>query len=283
MSTKMRNLVKFSKVPIYLEVFSDDVIIFEKMSDPDRTKVVHLFLKPNSTEMSTNIPFEPSVRRKSMFQCEKNLDGYRRIMDDFVDIFVVTPVDFDMRSVPSDICIQYLEYAMSLGLKFKKVQVVISRGNVDCSRKVLAACAQATQLHIQLDRYSKDFFLLDKFRDYKMDVFELTINPNFEWFTLDHLLALTNCSNVRIHTVILSDADLNTFLKYWMSTIGAMETLHVELHDRGLIDGEAVMDGIPRKEIERNEKFEVERADGVKATICCDNLKFSIDLEKHSD
>lgn len=291
MSTKMKNLVKISKVHVHLDVLADNSIGFRKLSDPDRTQRVQLFLKPSSMEKPRkNTPFVPVIRRKSKFICEENLEGYLRMMDDFVDIFVVISADFDLGPVSSDLSIQYLEYAMSHGIEFKKVQVDISYENsVNCDRKILEACTRASDLSIRsYGCLSEEYSVLDRFRQYKMDVFEWTIDKNFEWFTLDHLFALINCSHVRIYGANLSDADFNKFLKHWMIGIGNMETLYVGLDwtdDRmdNMIDGEIVMDGIPRKELRRGEKFEVERVDGVKATVCCLGLKFSIgdiDLEK---
>ncbi|EGT53560.1 hypothetical protein CAEBREN_16617 [Caenorhabditis brenneri] len=138
MSPRMKNLVKLSKVHIHLIVFGDTNIGFQKLSDPGRTKWVQLFLEPNSSEKQTNLPFEPSVHQKSMPTFEENLEEYRRKMNEFVDMFTVTCADFDMRGVPSYICMQYLEYATNFGIKLKKVLVFISdEHGVDCGRDVL--------------------------------------------------------------------------------------------------------------------------------------------------
>ncbi|EGT54409.1 hypothetical protein CAEBREN_14897 [Caenorhabditis brenneri] len=288
MSTKMRTLVKLSKVHILLNVFSNARIGFEKLSDPGRNKQVEFFLKPNSMKKQKKISFEPFVCRKSMYRCEENFEEYRRIMDDFVDIFIVSSASFDMRSTPSDISVQCLEYALSLGLTFKKVQLLISKEHsMDCCQKVLSICARASELSIHLLDYSEEFYLLDRFREYKINVFELTITRNFEWFTVDHLLALINCTNVRIYDVNLSDADFNKFLKHWVTGVGKMETLCVGLEssegrEENLINADDVMDGIPRREILQDEKFEVEGPNGIKANVWCFGLRFSIgdiDLE----
>lgn len=283
MSTKMRNLVKLSRVHIHLIVLGDDSIVFGKLSDPGRIEQVYLFLDPNSRESDTNIPFEPFVRRKSIYRCEENLEGYRKMLKDFVDIFIVPFADFDLRATRSvHICIQYLEYALGLGLKFKTVQATIfEEYTVDCGRRILLACAQATKLNIRLSGYSEEFSVLDRFREYNMELFQLTVPRNFKWFTVEHLFALVNCSNVRIYGVDLSDMDFNKFLKFWIAGAGKMRALDVDFkwtRDREniLINEQTVMNGIPRKETEQRGKFEIERSDGTKADVCCYDDRFTI-------
>nr|ACI49135.1 hypothetical protein Cbre_JD17.001 [Caenorhabditis brenneri] len=206
-------------------------------------------------------------------------------MDDFVDIFRVKSVDFDLE-LAGGIGLQFLEYAIRLGLKFKKVQVSIDGDNLDDNRKVLSACAQASEVHVT-SYDCPESFRFESFHEYAMDYFELEVDKRCEWFTLDHLCALVNCSNVRIYYVKLSDADLNKFLKHWIARAGKMKTLVVDLAypedimNIEVINAQIVMNGIPRKEIEsadNGSKFEIERSNGVKAFVTCGCLSFTMEL-----
>ncbi|CAL2030580.1 unnamed protein product [Caenorhabditis brenneri] len=276
-SARMRNLVKYSRVPIELTVNGDFSIKFNKLSDPNKTKLVPFFVKRLSIEDQGNISFKPFARqRPSMW--ETDLEGYRRMMDDFISIFRVTSVDFDLRATHPDISIQYLEYAMKFGLKLEKVQVSIVGDNLNDNRKVLSACAHASKVYVT-SYGCPGIFCFEGFHEYAMNCFELRMHYCIEWFTVDHLCALINCSNVRIYYVKLSDTDLNKFLRHWLAGTGKIKTLIVELYQES-INPQTVLDGIPRKEIERDEHFEIERSDGVKARVRCQGRSFFLtDLE----
>ncbi|CAL2030596.1 unnamed protein product [Caenorhabditis brenneri] len=272
-SRRMKNLVKSSRIYIHLNVISNYYIEFKKLSDPWKTDRVELSVEPSSTEIMT--PFEPFVRQKSWIRNEENLEGYRRIMDDFLDIFRVKSADFDMRSTHSNFSIQYLDYALSRGLKFKEVQFFLhGEDDADSSRKVLEAGAHATELHVVSYTENPVF---DAFRGYSMDNFELTIHRKRGSFTIDHLFALANCSNVIIRYTYLSDHDLNRFMKFWISGAGNLKSLVIVIEwteDRLKINAQDVMDGIPSTEIKQGENFEIERFDGTKALIWCQGVMF---------
>ncbi|CAL2030579.1 unnamed protein product [Caenorhabditis brenneri] len=269
-STRMRNLVKYSRVTIELNVYGDNCIVFKKLSDPSETKQVQIFVRNLSVEDQGNVPFKPFARQRP-YMWETDLEGYRRMMDDFFDIFVVESANVYLRRLLPDISIQYLEYAMKFGLKLEKVQVSIV-GNLNDNRKVLSACAQASKVYVT-SYGCPEIFSFEGFHEYSMEYFDLRMHYCIEWFTVDHLCALVNCSNVRIYYVKISDADLNKFLKHWLAGAGKIKTLIVELYQKS-INPQTVLDGIPRKEIEGYESFEIERADGVKARVRCQGRSF---------
>ncbi|CAL2030578.1 unnamed protein product [Caenorhabditis brenneri] len=282
-STRMRNLIKYSRVPIELNVYGDNSIVFKKLSDPSETKQVQIFVRNLSVEHQGNVPFKPFVRQRPSW--ETDLEGYQRMMDDFVDIFRVKSFNVYIRRFLPDMSIQYLEYAMRLGLKFMKAQVSIDGANVEDSQKVLSACVQASKVYVT-SYGCPEFFSFEGFHEYEMDYFDLDLDGRFDWFTLDHLCALVNCSSVKIVNMKLSDEGLNMFLKHWIAGAGRMETLIVHLYrpdDHVPINPQTVLDGIPRKEIERDESFEIERSGGVKARVRCQRRSFSLKVVKFTD
>ncbi|CAL2030575.1 unnamed protein product [Caenorhabditis brenneri] len=254
-STRMRNLIKYSRVPIELFVKGDNYIELKKLSDPDRTKRVELFLPPRSTGQNTYVPFDssiPFIRRESNRKCERNLEGYRKLMDDFVDIFLVKSVDLNVIVVDvSEVCVQYLEYAVSLGLKIRNVSMgAAERHRVQDTRKLLFACAHISSL-VAYMHYRPTGSVLDCFRALAVDNLELTAYVDGGWITLDHLFALVNCSKVDIGKVRFDEADLNKFLKFWLSGTGRLRTMAIQLPP----------------DFRRNKKFEIERSDGVKTIV----------------
>ncbi|CAL2030577.1 unnamed protein product [Caenorhabditis brenneri] len=276
-STRMKNLVKYSRVPIELYLYSDNFFLFNKLSDSSIYAVMKIFEARSSVEDQGNVPF------KRLW--ETDLEGYQRMMDDFVDIFRVKSINVSRRRFLPDMSIQYLEYAMKLGLKLKEVQVSIDGGNFDDNRKVLSACAHASKVYVTSFECPESF-TFEGFHEYAMDYFELEFDERCEWFTLDHLCALVNCSSVRIRNIKLSDEGLNMFLKHWIAGAGRMETLIVELYcpdDHESINPETVLDGIPGKEIEGDEHFEIERSDGVKARVKCQDRIFSLKVVEFTD
>nr|ACI49136.1 hypothetical protein Cbre_JD17.002 [Caenorhabditis brenneri] len=277
-STRMKNLIKYSRVPIELTVYGDEHIEFEKLSDPDRTKRVELFLPPRSTGQNKYVLFEPFIRRKSNYKCERNLEGYRKLMDDFVDIFLVKSIDLRMIYVNiSEICVQYLEYALSLGLKIKSFSVSDQKYCVEDIRKMLFACAHISSLTVYMSDPPKKS-VLDCFQKFAVDTLELDVTPGC--ITLDHLFALVNCSYVNIGEVRFDEADLNKFLKYWLSGTSRLRTMAIKLTSgyRGgnYLNAQLVMEGIDGREIERNKKFEIERSDGVKTIVSIYNIAITL-------
>ncbi|EGT35698.1 hypothetical protein CAEBREN_12577 [Caenorhabditis brenneri] len=121
MSTWMRKIVKISKIPIRLYVVGEVNIHFEKLSDCSGFNTVPLFVASEKLKQK-NLPFEPSV---SIYSYDEEVKGYRGMMDDFVEFFVVKSVELNLSTIiSSGICAKYLEYAMNLGLKLDRVQLV---------------------------------------------------------------------------------------------------------------------------------------------------------------
>ncbi|CAL2036167.1 unnamed protein product [Caenorhabditis brenneri] len=273
MSTWMRKIVKISKIPIQLYVVGEVNIHFEKLSDRSGFNTVPLFVAPEKLKQK-NLPFEPSV---SIHSYDEEVKGYRGMMDDFVEFFVVESVDLNLSTITSSgICAKYLEYAMNLGLKLDRVQLVIQGDcDVDDHRKLLLACANVPQLQILS---STEDPIFDVFREYSMDRLELIIQHYHDGFKIQHLLALVNCSSVKIRYADMTDEDLNTFLKVWMTGVGKMRSLditiaHEEL-EMGPINSEVVMNGIANREMQSG--FEIEKSNGARAQVLCRNLRFSL-------
>ncbi|EGT51626.1 hypothetical protein CAEBREN_05125 [Caenorhabditis brenneri] len=130
---------------------------------------------------------------------ETDLEGYRRMMDDFISIFRVKSVDFDLRATHPDISIQYLEYAMKFGLKFKKVQVSVDEDNFDDNRRVLCACTQASEVYVTSYEYPKSF----KFEGFH----ESNDGYKFEIERSDGFKAYVTCSGL---TFTIEDSEFKT-------------------------------------------------------------------------
>ncbi|EGT54349.1 hypothetical protein CAEBREN_18762 [Caenorhabditis brenneri] len=199
-------------------------------------------------------------------------------MDDFVDIFHVRSVDMYMIFVNiSATCVQYLEYALSLGLKIKSFSVSDQRYPVQDLRKILLACAHISSLTVYMSDPPKAS-VLDCFQEFAVDNLELDVTPGC--ITLDHLFALVNCSKVNIAQVRFDEADLNKFLKYWLSGTSRLRTMAIQLTSgyRGgnYLNAQFVMEGIDGREIERNKKFEIERSDRVKTIVSIYNIAITL-------
>ncbi|CAL2030586.1 unnamed protein product [Caenorhabditis brenneri] len=86
-------------------------------------------------------------------------------------------------------------------------------------------------------------------------------------FTVNHMCALVNCSEVSVRYLNWSNEGMNRFLKCWITYNGRLKSLVSRKGNwQNRDDVRVVMNGIDHREI-RDKTFEIQRADGVKAKL----------------
>ncbi|CAL2030820.1 unnamed protein product [Caenorhabditis brenneri] len=262
-SSKIRRLVKISKVRIKLTVYPYDVL-FEKIADPGEYLSSPFFLISKRAVTLRKIPFEP------IYICDKDWisrreEGYRRIINDFNNFFIVQTLQFHLKS--ASVCYKNLEYAKSIGLQPTTIETMLIGANEEVYQRILTSCSHVTELRVHLF----EDFPFDGFSEYTVDDFRLYIpGQNINWFTVDHMCALINCRSVLVYHINWESEDFNKFLRFWMVSNGRLQSVTLWGKWSPTPDNlQVLLDKIDNRKIIENEKFEVQRVDGVKAHVAC--------------
>ncbi|CAL2030592.1 unnamed protein product [Caenorhabditis brenneri] len=201
LSKNSKNLVKLSKVHIKLTVFQSS-IQFKKLARQDgELECVDL-----SEKTPKNLPFEPPCHLKFETKMQYQIGAYKKVLDDFVEFFKVCSVSFDLETACSYTSLCFMEYAKNLGLRLRTVRVVIGGANGKVYQSLLKLCSNASQLLVLYDTHEN--FKFDGFNENIMDRLRITdkkrqtekyfYSRGINWFTVDHMCALVNCSKVSL-------------------------------------------------------------------------------------
>ncbi|CAL2030587.1 unnamed protein product [Caenorhabditis brenneri] len=261
LSKKAKNLVKVSKVHIELTVF-ESRIQFQKLANQ---VIGHtLDFLSLSEETPKNLPFKPPCRQKCDFGIQYEIRAFKKVMDDFLEFFKVCSVSFELETTSSDTSLCFMEYARDLGLKFSTARVVIGGSNGEICQSLLKVCSNASQLLVLFD--TEEVFTFHGFNEYRMHKFRfITKNRFFNWFTVDQMCALINCSEVSVSELNWSNEDYKKFIKFWMASNGNLKSCKLWALRLCIVPW-FVMDGINHRELGPH-TYEIQRADGVKAEV----------------
>ncbi|CAL2030597.1 unnamed protein product [Caenorhabditis brenneri] len=260
LSKRAKTLVKLSEVHIELTVFQSS-IQFQKLAGQGMVGRLEF---SDSSEKPADVPFKPPRHSKFDSTIQYQIRAYKKMIDDFVEFFKVCSVSFKLESACSYTSLSFMEHAKDLGLKFSTARVLIGGANRGVYQDLLKVCSSASQLLVHFN--TDEPFTFQGFNEYKMHEFRFAAkNRGFNWFTVNHMCALLDCLEVLVTDINWSDEDFNQLLKFWMASEGNLKSWKFwACH--GFILPEVVMEGINNREL-GNDKFEIQRADGVKAEV----------------
>ncbi|CAL2030598.1 unnamed protein product [Caenorhabditis brenneri] len=170
----------------------------------------------------------------------------------------------------SYISLCFMEHAKSVGLKLATARVLIGGANPGVYRSLLKICSNASQLlvHFRTD----EPFTFSGFNEYRTHKCRFAPKiRGYNWFTIDHMCALVNCSEVSVEGLNWSNEHYNRFLKFWMASDGNLKCWKLWTYRASIIP-RVVMEGINKRELGHH-TYEIQRVDGVKAEVL---LSFSI-------
>lgn len=279
MSTRIKNVVKFSRVHIKLSVWPYS-IQFVKLIDPGNFVGLQFIVRSKTGQNLKTIPFQPVFSRDLNTRREDEMKGYRRMIDDFVGIFVVESVSFQMATASSYTSCNFLEYAKKSGLKFSEVHAkFIGENNERVFQRLLKVCFYASDLRVYFLN-SLENFKFDGLNNHKMETLRVVgAGENTNWFTVDYLCFLIKCTLVEVNRLRWQNEDFNKFLRFWMASDGRVKSVTLQTSmDLASINPQVVMNGIDNRELIRNETFEIQRADGIKAKVTFDDHIFTFEV-----
>ncbi|CAL2030591.1 unnamed protein product [Caenorhabditis brenneri] len=260
LSTRAKTLVKLSKVQIVLTVLQSS-IQFQKLAGQGMVERLELFVP---SENPTEIPFKQPCQQKSDTKIQYQFRAYKKVLDDFLEFFEVCSVSFYLESACSYTSCRYMEYAKDLGLKFSTARVVIGGANGKIYQSLLELCSGASQLLVLFD--TEENFTFQGFNEYRTRYFRIAPRERgLNWFTVDHMCALVNCSEVFVTDLNWSNEDYNRFLKFWMASDGNLKSWKLWAYRLCIVPW-FVMDGINHRELGHH-TYEIQRVDGVKAEV----------------
>ncbi|CAL2050998.1 unnamed protein product [Caenorhabditis brenneri] len=276
LSKRTQQLVKFTKTHIKLEV-SRDSFQFEMIDDPVKVVNVSFNSRNVSAPNERMLPFKPVLNQTSRTRREHAIEEYKRMMDNFVDIFIVDLVSFKLKNATFQSAFCFIEYARRIGLKFGHAEIEILRDKNEDYQKLLAVCSDASELSVDVN--SRRNFMFDGFNQFKMDYFLIRCFGvgSLNWFTVDNMCDLVNCSRLGISLLNWGNEDFNEFLKFWVASDGRLNWF--SFSNAHYINSRVVLDGIHNIERELNEVrevFEIERSNGIRAKVTYERLGFRL-------
>ncbi|CAL2030590.1 unnamed protein product [Caenorhabditis brenneri] len=260
LSTRAKTLVKLSKVQIVLTVFQSSVQ-FQKLAHQEMVERLELFFP---SENPTENPFKPPCQQKSDTKNQYQIEAYKEVLDFFLEFFKVYSVSFELETVSSDTSLCFMEYAKGLGLKFSTARVELDGSNGEVCQSLLKVCSSVPQLLVLFD--TEQNFTFQGFNEYRTRYFRIAPRERgLNWFTVDHMCALVNCSKVSVEELNWSNEDYNRFLKFWMASGGNLKSCTFYSYRANIIPW-VVLNGINNTQI-RPHTYEIQRVDGVKAEV----------------
>ncbi|CAL2030595.1 unnamed protein product [Caenorhabditis brenneri] len=267
LSRRSYRLVKLSKVHINLHVFKSR-LEFEKEANPGIRDDYKFLVQ------SENPVFQPPNHQEFITVIQYEIAAYQKIIDDFMNIFVVKSVSFDLEAACSYNSCCYLEYAKSLGLKFTSVTFEIDSYNTLVHQRLLTIGSHASKLTVMFD--TDESFEFNGFHEYKMDKFRFfNYYRNINWFTVDHLCSLVDCTEFEGSHINWESEDFNKFLEFWMASDTKLKS--VILWNHSIIEPEIVLEGIHDEEI----IFDLFTVDHMCSLLNC--LKVEVSMLNWSD
>ncbi|CAL2030589.1 unnamed protein product [Caenorhabditis brenneri] len=260
LSKKAKNLVKLSQVHIVLTVLQSR-IEFQKIAGQGMIERLEF---SNSSEKPADIPFKPPPQSKFDTKVEYQIRAYKKMIDDFVEFFKVCSVSFKLETAFSYISCCFMEHAKDLGLKFATARVLIGGSHGKIYQSLLKVCSNASQVQVHFN--TEEPFNFQGFNEYKIRKFRFAPKDRgFNWFTVDHMCDLMNCSKVSVNEMVWESEDFNRLIKFWMASDGNLKSWKLRWCHAIILPWD-VMDGINNREL-GIDKFEIQRADGVRAEV----------------
>ncbi|CAL2039553.1 unnamed protein product [Caenorhabditis brenneri] len=270
-SSKVHRLVKISKYPVQLYVGPNSIRLKHPMN-PEKLRVLIVGRSQLEGDQKP-IRFLQNQNQGVFTEWNDEMEGYRRIIDYLVGNFTVKCISFEMIRYDFGEFVEYVEYSKSRGIKFDKVCIWDSRGKEGIAERVLSACSKASKLDVRLNFTPN--FTFNGFHEFKMDKLDIFLMGS-EWFTVDHMCDLMNCSEVIIKNLMYWKAvDFNKFLKFWIQSDGRLRTVYL-IACYSKFNPEIVMNGINNIELERNRTFQIQKDNGLKAEVTVTNFLFSL-------
>ncbi|CAL2050999.1 unnamed protein product [Caenorhabditis brenneri] len=274
LSKRTQQLVKLTKTHIKLKV-SRDSFQFEMINDPVKVVNVSFNSRNVSAPNRRMLPFKPVFNQTSRTRREHEIEEYKRMINNFVNIFMVDSVLFSLKNATFRSAFCFIEYARRVGLKFGHAEIEILREKNEDYQKLLTVCSAASRLSI--DVYERKHFTIDGFDQFKMDQCSIQLfkeKRNFRWFTVNHMCAFVNCYRLDVNEINWRSEDFNEFLKFWIETDCRLNRFTFS-NDLDL-DLKIVLNGIDSIEREEDEVFEIQRANGMRAEVTYDNAAFQL-------
>ncbi|CAL2039555.1 unnamed protein product [Caenorhabditis brenneri] len=272
-SSKVQYLVKISKYPVQLYVGPNSITLKHPMNQ--ETLRVLIVGRSQLERNQKPIRFLQNKKQGVYTEWNSEMEGYRRIIDFLVENFTVKCIFFGMMRYDFGEFVEYVEYSKSRGIEFGKVCIWDSSGKEGMAERVLSACSDASELDVRLN-FTRNF-TFNRFHEFKMDRLDILL-LGFEWFTVDHMCDLINCSEVIIKNLMYWKAvDFNKFLKFWIQSTGRLRTvcLFAWYSD---FNSEIAMNGINNIELDRNTTFQIQRDNGLKAEVMFSCHQFTLNV-----
>ncbi|EGT41548.1 hypothetical protein CAEBREN_11467 [Caenorhabditis brenneri] len=205
---------------------------------------------------------KPDFNDSSKSRQDHKMEEYRKIINNFVCIFVIESVSFTLANATFHAAYSYIEHARRVGLKFECVEIELLRDKKGDYQKLLTLCSDASELSVDVN-YRRNF-TFDGFDQFNMDYLSIHALHNIKWLTVDNICALLNCSRLSVD-VNWRDKDFNQFLKFLMKSDGRLTWL--TFYNNREINPQVVLNGINSIVRVRNEVFEIQRANGVRIKV----------------
>lgn len=268
-SSKTSRLVK--NVPIRLTIFETPYTSYIFLQGRNDKAEIRISMKPlegprRFLDSQQNIP----VRYSKDSMMAEICVPIRKIIDFSMETFKVKLFSYSTPHVISRDSSQILKLIKNFRIRIEKVIIGGSMTNEEVALEVMESCSTALELRVQFHVPNFEF---NEFHKYSMDFLKLEFIDCY-WFTSDHLCALINCSSVVIKDCALSSPDLNIFIRHWLESSGRLNSL--ELRVLGTIKNHDnnVMFAIDHVVLENSKKYQIQRADGIRAEITLTETKF---------
>ncbi|CAL2039554.1 unnamed protein product [Caenorhabditis brenneri] len=271
--SKVQQLVKISKYPVRLYVCPESITLKNPMN-PDKLEVL-IVVHSGIKEHQEQIRFQKIHEQEVFTEWDDEMEGYKRIIEFLVENFTVKCISFKKRDNHCERFLEYLEYSKSRGIKFDKVIVWDRSWKDGMADRLFSVCSNASEVELLLK--STRNFTFNGFHELRMNRLVLFL-MGFEWFTVDHMCDLMNCSEVIVRNLTHWKAvDFNKLLKFWIQSTGRLRT--VDLHScDSVLNPEIVMNGIKKIKLDRNTTFQIQRDNGLKARVTVENFSFCLNV-----
>uniref|UniRef100_A0A1I7UT90 F-box domain-containing protein n=1 Tax=Caenorhabditis tropicalis TaxID=1561998 RepID=A0A1I7UT90_9PELO len=191
----------------------------------------------------TLVPVLPDYQKNLLFSRWTQIEqAFQEILDFLNEIFRIKEVSFKNNVKFSCRLVPIAEHVVSKNLKIGSVDWQNSVGYEPMAERILMVSKGAT--NFKLEKFNFFSFRFYHFHLFKMDRFEI---EHAEWMTVDQVIALWNCKQIRLGDVWFDSKDINTILWEYIEDPG--ELLELRLTSRNDIRIEDVVTGLNAVEV----------------------------------
>lgn len=229
-----------------------------------------------NTEVQMEHYYDGQICR-SYWKMKKETEAILKVLDYLRSVFNVKEVSVSFSIDEKYDAVEFLKSVKNRGVQLKNVNITGFEVTLEAEayKNLLNECTETSELNVAPHVNWGFEYPVSNFSNFCQKF--LTIE-HAHWVTVHHLKSLRNCASVTLNNSKLTNQNLNWFLREWMEMSGAsLRNVDLEVKQLDLpriINGlkwtikEGIISGFGGfQKLPPGDCFEIQRIDGVKATI----------------